>query len=137
MNYQVTVLGLGAMGLPMAARLATELTVHGFDIAEPRLRLAEEAGVRTFGSAREAAEGADALLLAVRNGEQLDEVLFGAAGVAGVLKPGAVVILGSTVGTDAVPATVARLAEYGVSLVDAPLSGGPKRAVGAKKPVTW
>jgi 3-hydroxyisobutyrate dehydrogenase len=127
-DYKVTVLGLGAMGLPMAARLATRLTVHGFDIAEPRLALAQEAGVRTFGSAREAAEGADALLLAVRNGEQLDDVLFGEHGVAAVLKPGAVVILGSTVGTEAIPATVARLAEYGVALVDAPLSGGPKRA---------
>jgi 3-hydroxyisobutyrate dehydrogenase len=126
--YIVTVLGLGAMGLPMAARLATGLTVHGFDIAEPRLRLAGDAGVRTFASAREAADGADAVLLAVRNGEQLHEVLFGDNGVAAVLKAGAVVILGSTVGTDAIPATVARLAEVGVSLVDAPLSGGPKRA---------
>ena len=109
MNYKVTVLGLGAMGLPMATRLATKLTVHGFDIAEPRLKLAEEAGIRTFSSAREAAEGADALLLAVRNGEQLDDVLFGGNGVASVLSRVAVVILGSTVGTEAIPATVARL----------------------------
>ncbi|BAS14946.1 uncharacterized oxidoreductase YgbJ [Arthrobacter sp. Hiyo8] len=114
----------------MATRLATQLTVHGFDIAEPRLKLAADAGIRTFASAREASEGADALLLAVRNGEQLDAVLFGENGVAPVLKPGAVVILGSTVGTEAIPATVARLAEYGVELVDAPLSGG--RSVPAK-----
>ncbi|MHA7279601.1 NAD(P)-dependent oxidoreductase [Arthrobacter sp. MDT2-2] len=127
-SYSVTVLGLGAMGLPMATRLATGLTVHGFDIAEPRLALAREAGIRTFSSAREAATGTDALLLAVRNGEQLDDVLFGDAGVAPVLREGAVVILTSTVGTDAVPATVERLAGYGVALVDAPLSGGPKRA---------
>jgi 3-hydroxyisobutyrate dehydrogenase len=109
-KYTITVLGLGAMGLPMATRLASQLTVHGFDIAEPRLKLAEEAGIRTFASAREASEGADALLLAVRNGEQLNDVLFGENGVASVLKPGAVVILGSTVGTDAIPATVDRLA---------------------------
>ncbi|MFJ6000536.1 NAD(P)-dependent oxidoreductase [Arthrobacter sp. NPDC092385] len=127
-SYSVTVLGLGAMGLPMATRLATALTVHGFDIAEPRLALARGAGIRTFASAREAAAGTDALLLAVRNGEQLDDVLFGDQGVAPVLRDGAVVILTSTVGTDAIPATVARLAEHGVALVDAPLSGGPKRA---------
>ncbi|MHA7179168.1 NAD(P)-dependent oxidoreductase [Arthrobacter sp. MDB2-24] len=127
-SYSVTVLGLGAMGLPMATRLATGLTVHGFDIAEPRLALAREAGIRTFSSAREAATGTDALLLAVRNGEQLDDVLFGETGVASVLRKGSVVILTSTVGTDAVPATVERLAGYGVALVDAPLSGGPKRA---------
>lgn len=127
-SYSVTVLGLGAMGLPMATRLATGLTVHGFDIAEPRLALARDAGIRTFASAQEAAAGTDALLLAVRNGEQLDDVLFGDQGVAPVLREGAVVILTSTVGTDAIPATVARLADHGVALVDAPLSGGPKRA---------
>jgi 3-hydroxyisobutyrate dehydrogenase len=127
-NYTVTVLGLGAMGLPMATRLASQLTVHGFDIAEPRLKLAEEAGIATFATAREAAKGADAVLLAVRNGEQLNDVLFGENGVASVLEPGAVVILGSTVGTEAIPATVEKLAGYGVELVDAPLSGGPKRA---------
>jgi len=81
-NYKVAVLGLGAMGLPMATRLATQLTVHGFDIAAARLNLAEEADVRTFASARAAAEGTDALLLAVRNGEQLNDVLFGENGVA-------------------------------------------------------
>jgi len=127
-SFSVSVLGLGAMGLPMATRLATGLTVHGFDIAEPRLRLAREAGIHTFASAREAVEGTDALLLAVRNGDQLDDVLFGEQGVAAVLGEAAVVILTSTVGTDAVPSTVERLAAYGVALVDAPLSGGPKRA---------
>lgn len=127
-EYTVAVLGLGAMGLPMATRLASQLTVHGFDIAEPRLKLAEEAGIRTFESAQAAARGADALLLAVRNGEQLNEVLFGANGVAPVLAKGSVVILTSTVGTEAIPSTVARLADFGVELVDAPLSGGPVRA---------
>ncbi|MDJ0317336.1 NAD(P)-dependent oxidoreductase [Arthrobacter antibioticus] len=127
-NYTVAVLGLGAMGLPMATRLTTELTVHGFDIAQSRLNLATKAGIRTFDSARAAADGADALLLAVRNGEQLNEVLFGTNGVACAMAKGSVVILTSTVGTEAIPDTVARLAEYGVELVDAPLSGGPIRA---------
>ena len=127
-RYQVTVLGLGAMGLPMAARLASRLTVHGFDPVADRLALAKEAGVQPFDSARAAVEGADAVLLAVRNGAQLDDVLFGETGVAAVLRPGAVVVLGSTVGTEAIPATVERLAALGVDLVDAPLSGGPVRA---------
>ncbi|MGN6406060.1 NAD(P)-dependent oxidoreductase [Sinomonas sp.] len=127
-RYTVAVLGLGAMGLPMAARLATRLAVHGFDIAENRLALAREAGIETFGSAQEAVRGADAVLLAVRNGAQLEDVLFGEAGVARELARGAVVILTSTVGTGPVMATAERLAELGVDLVDAPLSGGPVRA---------
>lgn len=128
MTSTVAVLGLGAMGLPMATRLTAGLTVHGFDIAEPRLELARAAGISTFGSAAEAVAGADAVLLAVRNGAQLEEVLFGGSGVAAALREGAVVILTSTVGTDGIAELAARLAEQGVGLVDAPLSGGPVRA---------
>jgi 3-hydroxyisobutyrate dehydrogenase len=127
-SYTVAVLGLGAMGLPMATRLASGLTVHGFDIAEDRLSLARDAGIETFGSAQEAVRGADAVLLAVRNGSQLEDVVFGEGGVAQELERGAVVILTSTVGTAPVLATAERLAELGVDLVDAPLSGGPVRA---------
>lgn len=124
----VTVLGLGAMGLPIAARLASQLTVHGFDIHENRRRLATNAGVHSFDSARAAVSGASVILVAVRNGEQLNKILFGPNGVAEVLAPDSVVILTSTVGPDAVPATVEGLAKYGIALVDAPLSGGPLRA---------
>lgn len=127
-DYTVAVLGLGAMGLPMATRLASGLSVNGFDIAPARLELAAAAGIRTFTSGAEAAAGADAVLLAVRNGAQLNDVLFGEAGIAGALKPGAVVIMTSTVGVEAVTAVAGKLADLDVELVDAPLSGGPVRA---------
>lgn len=126
--YSAAVLGLGAMGLPMATRLASRLTVHGFDIAAERLRLAEQAGIRTFDTAASAVDGVDAVLLAVRNAEQLGDVLFGSDGIAPTLKNGAVVIMTSTVGVDAVVDVADRLAGLGVDLVDAPLSGGPVRA---------
>ncbi|WP_127793950.1 NAD(P)-dependent oxidoreductase [Agromyces sp. LHK192] len=125
----VAVLGLGAMGLPMATRLTAGLAVHGFDIAQPRLDLARESGVRVFDSARAAVADADAVLLAVRDAAQLDDVLFaGETGIAAALAPGSVVILTSTVGTDGLADVVTRLSALGVELVDAPLSGGPVRA---------
>ncbi|MGJ9402147.1 NAD(P)-dependent oxidoreductase [Arthrobacter sp. KK5.5] len=127
-NYSIAVLGLGAMGLPMATRLASGLTVHGFDIAAERIALAADAGIETFKSAAEAVDGVDAVLLAVRNGEQLEDVLFGDAGIAPSLKDGAVVIMTSTVGVAAVTDVADRLRASGVELVDAPLSGGPVRA---------
>lgn len=127
-DYTVAVLGLGAMGLPMATRLATSLTVHGFDIDQSRLDLATAGGIVAFASAQGAAADADAVLLAVRNGEQLRGVLFGANGISTVLRPGSVVIMTSTVGIADVTAVADRLAEKGVQLVDAPLSGGPVRA---------
>lgn len=124
----VAVLGLGAMGLPMATRLAAELTVRGFDLDEARLAEASRSGVEPASSARLAAEGADVVLLAVRDRSQLDDALFGDRGVAEVLAPGASVIVTSTIGIEAVEEVATRLLELGIDLVDAPVSGGPARA---------
>ncbi|MBQ1442222.1 MAG: NAD(P)-dependent oxidoreductase [Renibacterium sp.] len=124
----VAVLGLGAMGLPMASRLAQDLRVQGFDINPARLELAAAAGIIGTGSAGQAVLGADVVLLAVRDSGQLAEVLFGASGIAAGLAAGSVVILTSTVGADGIADLAARLGEFDVDLVDAPLSGGPGRA---------
>ncbi|MET3469291.1 NAD(P)-dependent oxidoreductase [Microbacterium sp. 1262] len=127
-NTAVAVLGLGAMGLPMAARLAETFRVRGFDIAPTRLALAAEANVTPAASAAEAAAGAQVVLVAVRDSAQLADVLFGDAGIVDALAEGAVVVLTSTVGTDGVADVAASLAQRGIGLVDAPLSGGPVRA---------
>lgn len=124
----VAVLGLGAMGLPMATRLAEDLPVRGFDINPARLELAADASIIRCESALDAVAGADAVLLAVRDSAQLADVLFGATGIAPSLARGSIVILTSTVGTDGLAQVVDQLAEFGVDLVDAPLSGGPARA---------
>ncbi len=132
MNSNVAVIGLGAMGLPMASRLAERFEVRGFDIAPDRLALAEGRGVTPAASAAAAVAGAGTVLVAVRTGEQLNTLLFGDSagsdGIAADLAPGAVVVLTSTVGTDGIAETAARLSEQDAHLVDAPLSGGPVRA---------
>ncbi|MBO0980468.1 NAD(P)-dependent oxidoreductase [Microbacterium sp. SD291] len=128
MTSTVAVIGLGAMGLPMATRLAERFDVRGFDIAAERVALAAEKDVTAATSAAAAVSGADAVLVAVRTGAQLHDLLFGETGLAAHLSDGAVVILTSTVGTDGIGEIAARLAEHGAELVDAPLSGGPVRA---------
>lgn len=128
MTSTVAVIGLGAMGLPMATRLAERFEVRGFDIAADRVALAAQKGVQPADSAASAVAGAQAVLVAVRTGAQLDDLLFGDTGLAAHLADGAVVILTSTVGTDGIGAIAERLAEHGAQLVDAPLSGGPVRA---------
>lgn len=128
MTTNVAVIGLGAMGLPMATRLAEKFTVTGFDIAAERVALAAEQGVQGAASAAEAVAEANAVLVAVRTGAQLRDLLFGDAGLATHLADGSVVILTSTVGTDGIDEIAGRLAEHGAQLVDAPLSGGPVRA---------
>ena len=124
----VAVLGLGAMGLPIAIRLATALDVRAFDIAPARRELADQRGVRTHPSAAETVAGVDATLVAVRDVAQLEELLFGGSGIADALPAGSVVILTSTVGTAGIAPVADRLSALSLDLVDAPLSGGPLRA---------
>lgn len=123
----ISVLGLGAMGLPMATNLATSFTVRTFDVSEERTAAAAEAGLSTAASARECVADAAVVLIAVRNEEQLRSLLFGESGIAGAINEGTLIILTSTVG-EAVKAVGAELAELNISLIDAPVSGGPARA---------
>ena len=125
---KIAVLGIGAMGLPMATWLNRTFEVVAFDPFEARRTLAREAGVAVVDDPGEAAAGADAVLVAVRNQEQLENVLYGDAGVVAVLPRDATVILTSTVGIAAAEDVGKRLAMDGIGLVDAPVSGGPVRA---------
>jgi 3-hydroxyisobutyrate dehydrogenase len=127
MTLTIAVLGLGAMGLPMARHLAQSFTVRSYDIDPSRGSAAEDFST-ACGSAKEAATDADIVLLAVRNRDQLVEVLWGSDGVAPILAPGSVILLTSTVGIDVVRDVAGQLAEQGLLLVDAPVSGGPVRA---------
>lgn len=127
-GMEVAVLGLGAMGLPMATCLAEDHRVTAFDVSAERLRLAGESGVRPADSAAESSAAADVVVISVRDADQLEAALFGSAGAATTMRPGAVVVLTSTVGADVVESVAERLAAQDVSLVDAPVSGGPVRA---------
>ncbi|WP_309116271.1 NAD(P)-dependent oxidoreductase [Saccharothrix sp.] len=124
----VAFLGLGAMGAPMCRRLLPFHDVTVFDVAADRVVELREAGAAVGASPADAAKGADAVVLAVRDAAQLQASLFGPDGVAPVLSPGAVVILTSTVGPAVVRDTASRLAALDVAVLDAPVSGGPVRA---------
>jgi 3-hydroxyisobutyrate dehydrogenase len=114
------------MGLPMATRLAAcGFEVAAFDVAAERVGLAVAAGAVAAASPAAAAEGADVVLVGVRDGAQLEAALFADDGAAATLAPGAVVVVTSTVGAEAVQEAADRL---DAAVVDAPVSGGPVRA---------
>ncbi|HET7478281.1 MAG TPA: NAD(P)-dependent oxidoreductase [Rubrobacteraceae bacterium] len=122
-------IGLGAMGSPMAACLVREgFDLSVFDVRPESAAPLVEMGVTGAASPREAAEGVDALFLMVVNAEQAGEALFGENGAAEALKPGAAVVLMSTVGPGPVRELGERLAEIGARVLDAPVSGGVARA---------
>ena len=117
----------------MAAALATAgLELAVYDIASERVaEIAEATGGRGAASPREAAEDAEALVLMVVTGDQAKEALFGAHGAAEALAEGSAVMLMSTVGSAAVSELDGLLGERGLELLDAPVSGGVRRAESA------
>jgi 3-hydroxyisobutyrate dehydrogenase len=116
------------MGFPMAKRLvgAGFELVKVFDVLTERARPLVELGAESTASPKEAAEGAEALILMVANAEQAKSVLFGEGGAAEA--PGAAVVVMSTIGPQAVRELADALAERGLRTMDAPVSGGVARA---------
>jgi 3-hydroxyisobutyrate dehydrogenase len=127
----VAFVGLGAMGRPMAANLAkAQVRLRAFDVAQgARDAFAAMAPAATIcATAREAAAGADVLVLMVVNAEQAESVLFGANALT-ALALDAIVVLMATCAPQAVTALAERVLATGRRFVDSPVSGG---VVGAK-----
>lgn len=126
----IALIGLGQMGLPMARRLMLAgFKVTGGDPAQAARTALEAAGGRAFASAAEAVAGAAAVITMLPNGKVVRDVLLGAGGVAAAMPKGALVIdMSSSAPTDTT-SLAADLAPLGIVLLDAPVSGGVKRAV--------
>lgn len=128
MSLKVAWIGLGAMGAPMATVTAQAgHAVTAFDM-NPAALDAVAPLVASAPSAREAVAGADAVVIMVATGPQLQAVLFGEAGIADSLTAETTVMVMSTVGPAAVEAAATQLAPVTTRFVDAPVSGGVARA---------
>jgi len=122
--------GLGHMGEPMVRRLAAAgYTVCGYDVAaQARERLAGTAGVTLTATPADVADGSDVVILMLPDSNVVERVLLHDGLLERVKPPTLVVDMSSSE-----PARTRALAELaaqrGLTLVDAPVSGG---VVGAK-----
>lgn len=122
---RVGVIGLGAMGLPMAVNLVKAgFDVRGFDLRKSSCDAFEQAGGSVATSLTACATASDVLLLMVVNGEQALSVLFGDEPAVDALPPEAIVIMSCTQPPQQAAATGMRLAERQIRMLDAPVSGG-------------
>jgi 3-hydroxyisobutyrate dehydrogenase len=124
-------LGLGKMGLPMARRLlGAGYAVRGYDpVAAARDALAA-AGGAACAEAAAAAAGVAALITMLPDGRTVQGALLGGAHpLAASLPRGALVLEMSSSSPIETQALAASLAEYGIGIVDAPVSGGVAKAV--------
>jgi 3-hydroxyisobutyrate dehydrogenase len=126
---RIAFLGLGTMGAAMAANLLRA----GFEVvvwnrSSGRAPELDELGATRAATPAEAASASDVVVICVSDTPDVEAVLFAADGVAAGARPGTLVIDCSTISPGATRDFAARLAEGGVALVDAPVSGGSEGA---------
>ncbi len=122
-------LGLGAMGRPMAARLARRGGLIVWNRTAARaVEFAREHGARAAASPRELAAETDALVTCLPTSRDVEALLDGPDGLLAGLRAGTLV-LDCTSGDPGTSRRIAsRLAARGVVFADAPVSGGTNGA---------
>ena len=147
-DVRVGFCGMGTMGAAMAANVARAgfpLTV--WNRTPGRATAPLEAGATEAATPRDVAAASDILVICVSDTPDVEAVLFGAIGTDGTtgtdgtirgttgtdgaaagLAPGTLVIDCSTISPAATRDFAERLAQRGVALVDAPVSGGSEGA---------
>ena len=118
-------IGLGNMGAALARRLMAEHTLHVWDLNPAAVEaLVADGAVAANGPAGVGASGASLVITCLPTSAQVGEVLFGADGLADALASGALVADMTTGDPLATREMAARLAERGIDMIDAPVSGG-------------
>jgi 3-hydroxyisobutyrate dehydrogenase len=123
-------IGLGAMGLPMARCLIKAgyaVTVCPHRNRAPADALAAE-GATVVATPCEVAAASRVVITMVPDSPQVEEVVLGPDGALAGMTPGTVLIDMSTIAPTATRRIGATLAERGMGMLDAPVSGGPARA---------
>jgi 3-hydroxyisobutyrate dehydrogenase len=126
----VGVVGLGNMGRGMALTLKREgHRVLGFDALETtRLALASE-GIEIFSSLAPVCAAATIVILSLPTAAIVEDVVAGPNGILANAGTGLLVVDTSTSHPDTTRKLASLLAGRGMSMIDAPVSGGPKGAI--------
>lgn len=123
--------GLGAIGTPMAARLADvhEVKVWNRTAAKAAAFVAEHPLANRVATPRELGEDVDAVVTCLPTSADVAALLDGPDGLLAGLAAGTLLV-DCTSGDPATSRDIAaRLAARGIAFVDAPLSGGPPMAI--------
>jgi 3-hydroxyisobutyrate dehydrogenase-like beta-hydroxyacid dehydrogenase len=126
---RVGVIGVGAMGMGVAkALLAKGFEVVVRDVVALREAQAVAAGAKRGATPAEVAAQVDVLITVVVDARQTRDVLLGSEGAAAKAGRAVTVVMCSTIAPADAEDIAARLAERGIDMLDAPISGGPARA---------
>lgn len=123
---QLGYIGLGIMGLPMARNLMDAgYPMLVWNRTPGKAQALEEAGAVIADSPADlAARGPRVIFINVTDTPDVEAILFGEHGLASAAKSGTIIVDHSTISPDATRDFAKRLAQQGIELIDAPVSGG-------------
>jgi 3-hydroxyisobutyrate dehydrogenase len=126
---QLGYVGLGNMGAALARRLLRKDKMRVYDLRpEMMARLADQGGIASQNPKALAAQS-DLVMTCLPTSKEVQQVIFGSDGLASGLKKKGAVIADMTTGDPNATREMAKeLAKSGITLIDAPVSGGPHGA---------
>ncbi len=123
-SVNIGIVGLGLMGTAMSQKLMQEgHRVRGFDIDQSRLDALAENGGAPAGSAAEAAEDAQFVIISLLYSHVVRETCLGDGGIASVARDGLIIIDTSTASPDDSEKLGKDLRKKNIGFLDASLSG--------------
>lgn len=122
-------IGLGKLGLPMAARLAAGgWSVTGFDRDNARLTLGAERGIAPASDVAEAVADRAVVFASLPDDRALHAAILAEGGLLSAMARGSVLVETSTVSIGASRAVAEAAAERGIGYLRSPVSGNPVSA---------
>jgi 3-hydroxyisobutyrate dehydrogenase len=128
-EMKVAFIGMGTMGAAMALNILKAghaVTVH--NRSREREEPMAKAGARRAGSPKEAATGAEIVIICVSDTPDVEAVVLGENGIIQGATAGTVVVDMSTISPSATRRIAAELSKKGIRMLDAPVSGGSEGA---------
>jgi len=120
--------GLGNMGGALVRRLLLSRKLRAFDINPDAVQAGADKGADTATSPAELAANSDVVLTCLPTSKEVRSVIFGDEGLVDGLARGNVVVDMTTGDPAETRSMAAELAERGIEMIDAPVSGGPMGA---------
>jgi 3-hydroxyisobutyrate dehydrogenase len=125
---QLGYIGLGNMGGALARRLLRQHKMRVYDLKpENMAKLADKGGMASQSPKALAAES-DIVMTCLPTSKEVRDAIFGPDGIAAGLKRGGIIADMTTGDPNATRAMAKELAAQGITLIDAPVSGGPHGA---------
>lgn len=126
---KVGYIGLGNIGKPSARRLIGDVfDAHVFDLYRPAVEELVAEGATGCDSVAEIASHCSHIGICVRDDQQVEQLLYGDDGILASAARGTIVAVHSTVTQASLMKWAAHADAKGISLIDAPITGGAHRA---------